>query len=121
MFELADSGVNAPNVSLKSTAAAVRLCRLLIPHARAAFGLLGADAVDTDASAIVKWARGARMVSFSRRECQKAMEGRFRSVARLEKAIERLVLGDVAKVEKRQNKGAPPTTMIRMNPKLFVD
>ena len=54
-------------------------------------------------------------------QCQKAMEGRFRSVARLEKAIERLVLGDVAKVEKRQNKGAPPTTMIRMNPKLFVD
>ena len=42
-------------------------------------------------------------------------------MARLEKAIERLVLGDVAKVEKRQNKGAPPTTMIRMNPKLFVD
>jgi replicative DNA helicase len=121
LFELADSGVNAPNVGLKSTAAAVRLCRLLIPHARAAFGLLGADAVDTDASAIVRWARGARMVSFSRRECQKAMEGRFRSVARLEKAIERLVLGDVAKVEKRQNKGAPPTTMIRMNPKLFVD
>lgn len=121
LFELAESGPNASHVGVKATAAAVRLCRLLIPHARAAFGLLGADAVDTDASAIVKWAREARMVSFSRRECQKAMEGRFRSVARLEKAIERLVLGDVAKVEKRQNKGAPPTTMIRMNPKLFVD
>ena len=121
LFELAESGPNASHVGLKSTAAAVRLCRLLIPHAQAAFGLLGADAVDTDAAAIVKWAREGRMLSFSRRECQKAMEGRFRAVSRLEKAIERLVLGDVAKIEKRQNKGAPPTTMIRMNPKLFVD
>ena len=121
LIELADSGVNAPHVSLKSTESAVRLCRLLIPHARAAFGLLGADAVDADASAIVKWARETRMLSFSRRECQRAMEGRFRSVARLEKAIERLVLGDAARIEKLANKGAPPTTMIRMNPKLFVD
>lgn len=121
LFELAESGPNAMLVSTDATTKAVHLCRLLIAHARAAFGLLGADAVDTDAAAIVKWARETGLVSFSRRECQKAMEGRFRALARLEKAIERLVLGDVAKVEKRQNKGAPPTTMIRMNPKLFVD
>jgi len=49
------------------------------------------------------------------------MQGRFRSIAKLDKAIERLEAGDVAKVEKQPNKGARPTTIIRMNPKLFFD
>jgi replicative DNA helicase len=94
---------------------------LLIPHAHAAFGLLGADATDTDATAVVKWARDGGRLSFSKSECQKAMEGRFRSIARLEKAIERLEQGDVVKVEKVPNRGARPTTRLRMNPKLFFE
>lgn len=98
----------------------MRLCRLLIEHAQSAFGLLGADATDTDAAAIVKWARDGGHISFSKRQCQKAMEGRFRSVSRLDKALERLAQSDVARIDKVPNKGAPPTTMIRMNPKLFV-
>lgn len=121
LLELAESGPAAESVSLEATEKAVRLCRLLIDHAHAAFGLLGADATDTDATAIVKWARDGGMLSFSRRQCQKAMEGRFRSIERLEKALERLAQSDVARIDKVPNKGAPPTTMIRMNPKLFVE
>lgn len=121
LLELADTGVSAEEVSLVATERALRLCRLLIPHAHAAFGLLGADATDSDATAIVKWARQGGHMSFSKRQCQKAMEGRFRSIDRLDKALERLRLSDVARIDKVPNKGAPPTTMIRMNPKLFVD
>jgi len=121
LFELAERGPMADSVGLESVAKAVRLCRLLIPHAQAAFGLLGTDATDTDATAIIKWSTAARRLSFSRRDCQKAMEGRFRSVARLEKALERLVQSDVARIDKVPNRGAPPTTMVRMSPKLFVD
>jgi len=62
-----------------------------------------------------------RLLSFSKRQCQKAMEGRFRTVSRLDKALERLVQSDVARVDKVPKPGAPPTTMVRMNPKLFVD
>jgi len=121
LLELAESGSSADSVSLVATEKAVRLCRLLIPHAQAAFGLLGADATDTDAIAIVKWATEVRRLSFKRSECQKAMEGRFRSVVRLEKALERLELSDVARIEKVPNRGARPSIMVRMNPKLFVD
>lgn len=121
LLELAESGPAAEAVSLEATERALKLCRLLIAHAHAAFGLLGADATDADAAAIVKWARDNRLLSFNKSKCQKAMEGRFRSVARLDKAIERLEHGDVAKVEKVPNRNARPTTMIRMNPKLFID
>ncbi len=121
LLELAEIGPGTEAISLEATSKAIDLCRLLIPHAQAAFGLLGGDATDTDAAAIIKWAREERRLLFSRRDCQKAMEGRFRTVARLEKAMERLSHCDAARVEKVPNKGAPPTTMIRMNPKLFVD
>jgi hypothetical protein len=121
LLELAESGPAAEAVSLVSTERALKLCRLLIVHAHAAFGLLGADATDADAAAIVKWARDSRLLTFNKSRCQKAMEGRFRSVARLDKAIERLELGDVAKVEKVPNRNARPTTMVRVNPKLFLD
>jgi len=121
LLELAESGQAVDEVSHQTTERAVRLCRLLIPHAQAAFGLLGADAADGDAAAIVKWARAGGHASFSKSACQRAMQGRFRSIAKLDKAIERLEAGDVAKVEKQPNKGARPTTIIRMNPKLFFD
>ena len=83
--------------------------------------VVGADSIDGDAAAIVKWARDGGYLSFNKSHAQKAMEGRFRSVARLDKAIERLEQSDIAKVEKVPNRGARPTTNVRMNPKLFVD
>lgn len=121
LLELADVGVTAESVSLESTEKALKLCRLLIPHAQAAFGLLGTDATDAAAKAVVKWARDSGRVSFSKSECQKANEGRFSPVSKLDKAIERLEQGDAVKVTKVPNKGARPTIMIHMNPKLFFE
>lgn len=121
LLELAEQGQTADSVSLAATERAIAICRLLIPHAHAAFCLLGADATDGDAAAVVKWAVDNRLSQFNKSRCQKAMEGRFRSIARLDKAIERLEQGDVVKVEKVPNKGARPTTLIRVNPKLFID
>ncbi len=121
LFELAERSPATEEVNLDVTEKALQLCRLLIPHAQAAFGLLGADSIDGDAAAVVKWSRDNRLLSFNKSACQKAMEGRFRSVARLDKAIERLEQSDIAKVEKVPNRGARPTTRVQMNPKLFVD
>jgi len=56
---------------------------------------------------------------FTRRDCQKAMEGRFRSVDKLKRAIDRLDSMDCTREFKRRNKGAPATTYYRVNPKLL--
>ncbi len=119
LLELAEMGLQAPEVSWAAMDRAVRLARLLIPHAQAAFGLLGTDAADADAGAIVKWVRAGDLAEFTRREAQKAQEGRFRSVDRLQKALERLENQDVLRGFKRHNKGAPPTTAYRVNPKVL--
>lgn len=119
LLELAEVGLKADSVSQVSVERAVNLCRLLIPHAHEAFGLLGADSVEGDAQAILKWARVNRLASFKRSTCQKAMEGRFRAVDRLMKAAERLVQRDILREFKEPNRGAPPSVWYRVNPKCF--
>jgi putative DNA primase/helicase len=117
LFELATVGTAALIVGDASMASAVSLAKLLIPHAQAAFGLLGTDSIDVDGAAILKWVRGAELQEFKRSECQKAMEGRFRNVERLVKALQRLEQQDVLREFKVRNKGAPPSTWYRVNPK----
>ncbi|MFZ5483733.1 MAG: DUF3987 domain-containing protein [Pseudomonadota bacterium] len=119
LLEIADLGPKADSVSQVAVERAVELCRLLIPHAMEAFGLLGADSVDGDAMAILKWAKANRLPSFKRSACQKAMEGRFRAVERLAKAAERLVQRDILREFKEPNRGAPPSVWYRVNPKCF--
>ena len=117
LIELAEAGVHATEVNLTSMVRAVQLARLLIPHAQAAFGLLGTDGADADAVSVLKWAQANDLEEFTRREAQKAQEGRFRSLQRLEKALERLEAMDVLIGYKRRNKGARPTMAYRVNPK----
>lgn len=119
LLELAELGTEIHEISHASMDRAVCLARVLIPHARAAFGLLGTDGTDTDAEAVLKWVKVREMGEFTRREAQKAQEGRFRSVERLQKALARLEQQDVLREFKRPNKGAPPTTAYRVNPKVL--
>ena len=117
LIELATVGSAAESISEDAAARGVALARALIPHAQEAFGLLGADAADGDALAMLKWIRAEGHASFKRSTCQKAMEGRFRSVDRLIKAAERLIQRDVLREFREPNKGAPPSTWYRVNPK----
>lgn len=117
LLELAQTGLKASEVGFDSMQRAIQLARLLIPHAQAAFGLLGTDAADTDALAILKWIRANDRTEFTRREAQKAQEGRFRSVDRLQKGLDRLEQLDVLRSFKRHNKGGPPTKTFEVNPK----
>lgn len=118
VLELAEVGQTADEVSELAMRRALQLGNLLIEHARAAFALLGTDAVDTDAAAVVRWVKASGLQEFTRREAQKAQEGRFRSVERLEKAMERLEAGDVVRSTKRRRPGAPPSVVYRVNPRL---
>ena len=117
LLELATTGLAATEVSHACMDDAVCLARLLIPHAQAAFALLGTDATDVDAAAIVRWVQAGGLTEFTKREAQKAQEGRFRSVERLQKALDRLEHQDVVRAFKRHNKGAPPSTCYAVNPK----
>ena len=119
LLELAEMGLQAEEVQWAAMDRAVRLAWLLIPHAQAAFGMLGTDAADADAVAVLKWIKAGELLEFTRREAQKAQEGRFQSVERLKKALARLEQQDVLREFKRHNKGAPPTMAYKVNPKVL--
>lgn len=119
LLELAEMGLQSEEVSWNAMDRAVRLAWLLIPHAQAAFGMLGTDAADADAVAVLKWIKAGELLEFTRREAQKAQEGRFQSVERLKKALARLEQQDVLREYKRHNKGAPPTMAYKVNPRVL--
>lgn len=120
IFELADTGLAADVVSEPAMAQAVALARLLVPHAHSAFGLLGTDGIDVDAIAVLRWVRASDAAEFTRRDAQKAQEGRFRSVERLNKCLERLEACDVLRSYKRGNMRGMPSVVYKINPKVFL-
>lgn len=122
LLELAQSRGAARTVGADCMRRAVRLGTLLIPHAEAAFRLLGADAVEDDARALLRWIQAHRMTQFKRSEAQKALEGRFRTVKRLEEAAARLIEWNaLSPVRMQRNAGARPTPLYHVNPALFDD
>lgn len=119
VLELAEMGLTADEVSEVAMRNALQLGHLLIDHARAAFSLLGTDAVDTDAVALVRWIKAEGREQFTRREAQKAQEGRFRSGERLDKALDRLVDGESLREFKLIRPGMRPSKAYRVNPGLL--
>lgn len=122
LLELAVTRGEARTVGADCMRRAVRLGVLLVPHAEAAFRLLGADAVEADAAALLRWIQANRFDRFKRSEAQKAMEGRFRTVKRLEDAAARLAeWGVLSPVRMSKNPGARATPYYNVNPALFDD
>lgn len=119
LIELAEIGKGADCISESAVMRAIQIAKALIPHAQEAFGLLGSDVTDSDAIALYRWVLVEGGASFKRSTCQKALEGRFRSVDRLIKAAERLIQRDILREEKRVNRGAPPSIWYRVNPKCY--
>ncbi len=116
LLEFAEHGLNAANVSLKSMQQAINLSRLLLPHTRAAFGLLGADAVEADVIAVLKWIRCNDLEEFTQREAQKAMEYRFKTTDKLKKALDALKGRDCIRIESKKHAIGRPSIVIKVNP-----
>ena len=119
VMELAGTGLHADVIHEDTMHRALELAWLLIEHARAAFALLGTDEADNDAAFVLRWIRGESVEEFRQRDAQKAMEGRFRSVERLKKALDRLEAGDVLRSFKRKNQRGPATMVYTVNPRIL--
>ena len=120
LLELVDTGLHVRSVGFKAMDAAVRLAKVLIPHAQAAFGLLGADATDNDAMTVLRWARGKGLDGFKLRDAQKAMQSRFTNVERLKKAMVRLAEMDCVRPSMHKPPGGGrPSAGYLLNPALL--
>ncbi len=116
LLELAATGLGARQVGHGAMRRAIALARLMVPHTRAAFGLLGADVVEADANALLSWVRANHLEEFATRDAMRAMDSRFKTAAKLGKAVDKLVQLDCVRTYQRKNQGARSTTVIQVNP-----
>lgn len=120
LFQIAEVGLDAIEVGIEAVNRALDLCRLLLPHAEAAFAMLGADDTDIDALAVLRWIKAGNRKDFTRREAQRAMHGRFSKVERLERALAHLRDLYVISGEKKAATGGRASSFYLVNPKLHV-
>jgi hypothetical protein len=116
LLELAEMGLQVEQVSHSAMDRAIRLARLMVPHTKAVFGMLGADVVEADANALLSWVRANHLEEFATRDAMRAMDSRFKTAAKLGKAIDKLKQLDCVRTYQRKNQGARPTTVIQVNP-----
>jgi hypothetical protein len=69
---------------------AIRIGKYLIPHARAAFAEMGADAVVGQAKTILRWIEHQNAREFTKRQVHQAFRGRFKRVEELDAPLELL-------------------------------
>lgn len=116
LIEIATVGLDAHTIGLESMHQAITLARLMIPHTQAAFGLLGADSTESDAIHVLKWIRGQGLAEFTQREAHRALESRFKEVAKLKKAIDKLRSMDCVRQNHRKQANGRPSTVFSVNP-----
>lgn len=121
VLALAEHGTALQAVPAAAVQRAVKLARLLVPHAEAAFALMGASDGEADAHAVLAFLQRHELQTIVRRELQKAMEGRFRQLERLLVAVKLLQDWHVLGPERRTSGTGRPSVFYEVNPRLFVD
>ena len=120
LMQLVETGRRSEQVEHDAVERAINLTSLLVKHAQAAFRLLGADQIEADAVMLLEWIKMRGLDEFDRSAAQKALEGRFRTVARLKDAAERLAEWNAITPElQRRNKNARSSPYYRVNPALL--
>jgi hypothetical protein len=69
---------------------AIRIGEYLIPHARAAFAAMGADAVVGHAKTILRWIELQNAGEFTKRDVHQGLRGRFKRVEELDAPLDLL-------------------------------
>jgi len=121
LFHVVEFGESDLQIKQPTMEKSLDLCELLIKHAQAAFDMIGTDQATDDAKHIYKWIARGRLHIFRRRECQRALHGRFRQKDRLVKALDILhgmsVISEVDSVKVENS--TKPLLVYHVNPKLF--
>ena len=120
-LHVVEYGESSRVINKETIELALDLCELLIPHAQAAFALMGNDEALNDAKHILRWIIEKRDESFSQRDCLKKFEGRFKRVERLKKALEVLSERHIISEPQKRNTMGRPGIYYRVNPLNFEE
>ena len=99
---------------------ALELGLYLVPHARAAFALIGADPAVAAANHILNWIKGKKHNEFTKRDLFEGVKGRFKKVDNLLPGLALLEDHEYIRIRvtppKRPGRGRPPSPIYDVNP-----
>jgi putative DNA primase/helicase len=116
LFHVVEHGPAAPVINQDTIEKALDLCVLLIPHAQAAFDLMGADPIADDAKAVFRWIVDQGQPVFTRRDCHYALKGRFAKVEKLTRALQELQDRRIISEPAKAATGGRPSIVFKVNP-----
>ena len=98
---------------------AIMLGRYFVPHARAAFALMGADPTMADATYLLDWLVSRQTTSISKRDLFDATKGRFKRVKNLDAGLVILAEHDYIRQRAQPHRSGPgrkPSPEFDVNP-----
>ena len=103
---------------------AIRIGTYLIPHAQAAYDLMGLDTDTGNARRLLDWILAKRKDRFTKREAHQANKGRFKTVAELDPVLQLLEERGYLRREvwerPKGQRGQPPSPTYVVNPAALV-
>lgn len=125
IFHCMEHLAQAPRLAIEPQlmAKALELGGLLASHARAAFGMIGADPSIEGAKTVLAWIKRNRIEEFSRRECHRDLRGTFTHVAKLKPGLKVLEeRGYLFPLDSDSTgPGRPPGPYYKVNPLTFEE
>lgn len=106
-------------VQAKTAEAAIMIGKYLIPHALAAFGLMGANSALGPAQSVLDWIRGTRQEIFSKRDAFEKLKGRFPTAKDLDEPLHLLEEHGYIRSQEpapRTGPGRKPSPIYEVNP-----
>lgn len=119
LFHAIKHGIERPTIDHETIEQSLDLCELLIPHTKAAFDLMGGDQAINDAKHVYRWILAKGEDSFVKSHCHKALEGRFRKVERLDKALQVLTERHIISEPLKRATGKRPGISYLVNPAIL--
>jgi len=126
LLHLAHSANNAiaegTVIDAKTAEAAILIGKYLIPHASAAFGLMGAKSGIESSQRVLEWIRWTRQEMFSKRDAFEKLKGRFLKAKQLDEPLQLLEEhGYIRSQEsaRRTGGGRNPSPVFEVNPRAY--
>jgi hypothetical protein len=110
-------------ISRETLCRAIRFGKYLIPHARAAYAMMGTDPKIERARLISNWIVRMGCELFSVRDAFNGLKGRFQRVSELESALPLLVEHAHIRLQpttKPSSRGRPPSPIYEVNPAILI-
>jgi len=106
-------------IAIETIENAISFGKYLIPHAKAAFAEMGADAVVLHAKAILRWLDHKRVSSFTKREVHQAMKTKLKKAEELDNPLDLLSVHGFIRLRPDNSSvgpGRPPSPTYDVNP-----